>query len=659
MGVARRICTDEWCLMTPLFQAAVRNKFERINRTSFYNEDLRNFYALPLRDWGLIFRPQLWLFFIASPARAYSFYFAFLFSTFLIGYGLFFRELGISPAVSAAAALAIYFCGYSQFWWTTVAPLLAGFAWIAWILLRPMKPVVKFVALAYTFAWWMLSHFYVPFLAEIALTTGIVVLAFRPRAIRVWRAIVPAALVGIAIVYAYFAGVIPVMRATIYPGHRTVGPGLVHPASWASQFYPLVDFDAREYESLIPEDYRAGPENVNVWWNISEVASVGSYLPILALCLVEFRRAPRRPILILLAGFALMTFWELAPAPMWLGRLLYWNHAPPQRLLFCSGMLLTLASLAVLRSDLVSITPVRVAIFVMAGPAAGLLLKRAIFGMTDPADSILCAFFATVALAVWLIPARMRPAALIFAAAAANVYAFGRFNPVQSAKPIFDVPETARIQVLRANAEENSGFLAEPRFLGATLNGLGFKSVSHVLMSPQLEVFRAYFPTMDAAAFEQTFNRFAHVEVADVPVPSSPHWHQIRVPAEAFRTPRNLREAIVEEYFPGACEGPRVGAIEQFKSIGTALQLSGWARWRGEDPNQGLRILTRRKLAANLETVARPDYAESIQDYRFGKVGFRLTLSPLDHRPLAPNEIVLLGFGTVSSAGFLRGAGCP
>ena len=151
---------------------------------------------------------------------------------------------------------------------------------------------------------------------------------------------------------------------------------------------------------------------------------------------------------------------------------------------------------------------------------------------------------------------------------------------------------------------------------------------------------------------------------ADIPAPperrvSLIDVHQIRVPAEAFRTPRNLREAIVEEYFPGACEGPRVGAIEQFKSIGTALQLSGWARWRGEDPNQGLRILTRRKLAANLETVARPDYAESIQDYRFGKVGFRLTLSPLDHRPLAPNEIVLLGFGTVSSAGFLRGAGCP
>ena len=54
-GSVRAIRSDEWAIETPLFQAAVRNGFRRINETSFYREDLRNFYALPLADWSLVF----------------------------------------------------------------------------------------------------------------------------------------------------------------------------------------------------------------------------------------------------------------------------------------------------------------------------------------------------------------------------------------------------------------------------------------------------------------------------------------------------------------------------------------------------------------------------------------------------------------------------
>ena len=55
--------SDEWALWTPYLQIAVNNGFARIEHISPYEADLRNFNCLPLWDWGLIFKPQMWAFF--------------------------------------------------------------------------------------------------------------------------------------------------------------------------------------------------------------------------------------------------------------------------------------------------------------------------------------------------------------------------------------------------------------------------------------------------------------------------------------------------------------------------------------------------------------------------------------------------------------------
>ena len=101
-GASRDIRGDEWSVATPYLQAAVRNRFLRFNETSFYHEDLRNFYALPLKDWGLAFKPQFWAFFVLAPARAYSIYHALWMVAFLAGYQLLFRRLGMSSWLAAA-----------------------------------------------------------------------------------------------------------------------------------------------------------------------------------------------------------------------------------------------------------------------------------------------------------------------------------------------------------------------------------------------------------------------------------------------------------------------------------------------------------------------------------------------------------------------------
>ena len=60
-GEARPGRADEWGIATPLTQATVNNGFRRFNTTSFYQEDLRSVFSMPIRDWGLIFKPGMWL----------------------------------------------------------------------------------------------------------------------------------------------------------------------------------------------------------------------------------------------------------------------------------------------------------------------------------------------------------------------------------------------------------------------------------------------------------------------------------------------------------------------------------------------------------------------------------------------------------------------
>jgi hypothetical protein len=117
LGNARYIRSDEWSMTTPFFQAAVRNGFRRMNETSFYKEDLRGQsipVALPLKDWGLIFKPQRWAFFWTSPAIAYSAFWALTMCGCLAGYQLLFRQMGVDSLLAAAVAKARAKMAYSN-----------------------------------------------------------------------------------------------------------------------------------------------------------------------------------------------------------------------------------------------------------------------------------------------------------------------------------------------------------------------------------------------------------------------------------------------------------------------------------------------------------------------------------------------------------------
>jgi len=644
-GSPQPIRSDEYAVETPYFQAAVRNHFRRRNETSFYHEDLRNYYPFPLADWSLLFKPQMWAFFVLPPAAAFSLYHAFWMGAFLAGYFLLFRELGLHPWACAPVAVTLFFTGFTQFWWTTYGPLLAGFPWILILILHPIPWWKKTLLCAWALPAFVFSHVYPTLLLTLAWGALIAILAFRPALLRS-RGDLVAILTGVVatvlLVLAYYWDVIPIMRNTVYPGHHISPPGGTPVLVALSQLFPTLCFRLSGYQHLTGQ-------------NICEIGTVGSFLPLLTICMTRYRslRTPspaRTTLLILLAGLAAITLWETAPVPAWIGHLLMWDTGDSGRWLFTSGILLTLASLSIWINKLVSFHPFRFTLFALLAPVAAVLLKGENLGEDE---MIVCGLVFVAGVAAWYIPERARAPVVLIAIAAMNAYAFGRFNPLQSARPIFQPPDSPILLALRQEAAASpDGVLVEPQVVGAIPNGLGFRSVGHTLLAPQLSVFRRYFPAMAPERFNQVFNRYGYIKPMPVAMPSAPVNDVIEVPLEVFLPVANVRRVALTPADSAACAQQPGGAVERVSRQGDQITIEGWAPWPSESAAQGIRILSSRPLhVTSLSTLTRPDIAEQLQNYNFVKAGFRLQISGAD-----PQQLVLVAVGT--APGDLRLACC-
>lgn len=632
-GVPRPIRGDEFRRWTPFMQIAANNGFERINETSVYREDLRNVEGLPLADWGIAFKPSFWPFFVFDPAHAFSFHHAFWIAACLIGYQLLFLALGMRPAEAALGSVALFFTGFFQTWWTTYGPVVGGFPWLVLACLAPMHAALRIAAAAYVTVAWALASLYPPIEVTSAFVAGVALLAWRRDAFALRRFMSFVAGVGIGglVAFLYYRDVFATMATTVYPGLRRAGGGGAPFEQWISHFVP--SFVIRGDEGLVNE-------------NVCEASTVGTFLPLLLVFFVDWRalaqqlleggaeaRARLIEIGVLLAGVVMTSLWLLAPVPSTLGMPLLWHLVPAKRMWFAAGLLILLFAFGVLRHASLRLSWPRAA--GVAAAAMGLQwISQQTLGGASVLDASIVGLIVSVAVLVAL---RNRLAgfaapALIACAAASNLLAFGGFNPIQSAKPIFHPPEIPlRASLDRLASRHERGWLVVHGSDGAWPNAWGYASVSHVLYAPALDWFRPRFPELPADEFDWLFNRTLYTFLSARTTPFLLGDAALSVPIDSFDPPR-----IPVELGGEPPENLRVGGtiddVSVYEEAGAIhVIVSGWGPMDGSDPESHLRVFTSLPVtSAAAYPSIRGDVATALRDPGLALSGFemRLTVDP-------------------------------
>lgn len=536
LGEPKGIRSDEWAVVTPLFQVAVNNDFQETNATSFYGETLHTFIGLPLLNWGLLFKPLVWPFFAVSPDFAYSFFWAANIALMLVGWSLLLRVLGFSRTAAALCSLILYFSPIVQAW-SGAGPQLAFFPWIMLALLCIRSKVRLAIALALLIPVWWVSMFYPPGIPPLVFLAVAICLAFRTD-VFAWRRLTSAvagSAVGAGITLAYFAPVFRAYSESVYPGSRWVTGGELPEWQVASQFLPSTTTE--KYNQLVSA-------------NISEAATIATWLPLLALCVIDFREVVRRrrtdrrltrdlrALVVLVAAWALITAWQVLPvAP--LSYLLGLGLGNERRTLFATGALLVIASGYAVDRLPIRVTPLRLAAFASIVVVAWLAASYDL----QPTDELvfrdeLVVLIPLAALTLLVVAARRQAApmwqgAVFLVALLPTVIGWGLFNPLQSTEVMFRKPDTEFTRELDALAATRpDGAIAVSGVTGAVLNGVGYRSVTHVIVAPSPEVFRPYFPEVSEEVLNEVFNRYAHIALTTKSHPGLPAPDLIYLPIE-------------------------------------------------------------------------------------------------------------------------------
>ncbi|HEY7178216.1 MAG TPA: hypothetical protein VH305_03485 [Gaiella sp.] len=514
LGTPQPIRSDEWALLTPLFEASVNNGYERINETSFYHETLLSVIGLPLHDWGLIFKPLVWGFLVVPPSFAYSIYWSGAAALMLIGWSVLLRILGFRQPTAALISLLIFFTPFVQTWWTNPGPQLAFFPWVVIACLTVRRLPLLVPVLAALVPVWLMSFFYPAGIFPL-LYLGVALcmaLGLEKPSMRRTLAVVVGGLIGAGITLMYFRPVLSAYSDSFYPGHRWVTGGDL--PMWQALSQVLPGTTTEGHQPLIQA-------------NICEASAVTTWLPALALCVVDWSkvrgnyshdpllRRRLRSIAILMGAALVVTLWQLTSLLKPLTYVLGFGISVEQRTLFASGVLLVVAAgyaieklpLAVTAGRLGAFAGIVVGAWLLAGwrlqphplvlrdellvllPVAALLPLATVTGLREGMD--------------WR-------ASLVLVALLPTVAVWGLFNPVQRTTVMFRKPDTEVTRGLDTlAAEREDGAIAVDGFPGAMLNGIGYRSVTHSILTPSPELFRRYFPEIPEPRFQFLFNRYA------------------------------------------------------------------------------------------------------------------------------------------------------
>lgn len=618
VGTPREIRSDEWAHFTPWTQAVVNNDFGQFNEYSPYRERFRTVYPMPTFDWGLFFKPYMWLYLAFPPDYAFSFYWFFMMAASVFGFYFLFRQVGIENKLSILASLTVFVSGFFQYWWTANSGVMAFAPWVAWAVLREGTVYLKFFLVFWFSLALIMALFYPPFLIQSAFLILVLAAAFSPKSIN-WKAVfatVAAGGIAVFLGVLYFWDEIVALASTVVPGDRRFNGGGMSFSQYLGHFFPTIN--VHRHTSLIGA-------------NICEISVVGSWLPIIALCFSDYALLRKkfldeywsRAFKVLVVGICVVSIWELLPLPSQLGQIFLWDRVHPGRMGFLSGLLWTVLALLILSSTQVTFTTKRFLIFgaIVCGAWYFGKIGRDIAWYNSLDDLSILIFVGVLYFMMRYRSYHLKASYLAVGAFLANLSAFGGFNPVQSAEPIFNRPATEVSKILDKMLQEQGGkSLAVPRsmgFPGAVLTGWGYPSVAHAMFAPNLDYWRAVFPEMDDEQIRKTFSRSGHIIIdTEVKVPTIRHSTVVAVPMARF-VPivpelRTLSQSLGPNRPLFSSDSNPKGYLEGVSVANNEVTLVGWAHWKGLHDGQRLVVLSNgaQYHSGRIRTIRRPDVAQ-------------------------------------------------
>ncbi len=563
----------------------------------------------------------MWLYGVLNPAYAYSFHWFAIFSLFIGGYFFLLRQFGANSVMAALLSFGLYFTGFSQFWWNEKGPIIAIFPWVIMPFLLKMRWQWQLAWFYYAAVFWLLTNFYPPVQISLAFVGLVVLLAKKPRMFTrpILLGVLLAAALAAGTAALYLWDYLAATSATIYPGSRNSVGGSVTGRYVLSWFFPSINF-SWVYNSLIG-------------LNICEIGTVGMYYFTAVFIFLNYRNVPalwreasvRNVFLVLLLGFLVQLAWMVLPVPSAFGKLLLWNHVEPARMQYASGVLLTLLVMYIANAVGLVFSWQRLCLVAVLVIGTWVVFKSP-FG-TRRAEDL---FFLLVLLGVY-VWVRKRPhlshegialASLIF-----GLVLFGRFNPLQSAWPIFNLQPNEVVRYLQEREKNNGGVLAFPGLPGSIANGLGLRSLSHTTAVPQMAFWQKSFPGLPDNELNAIFNRYSHVVPDLILRPRLQHADGVLVPLDHF-TPLNASR-VVEGHEPDLRQAGGYSIESQHPG---ELLLSGWADWSSGPDTHGMEIISSPPISGETQLVplVRPDLLVNTGQRVSALNGFKLLIPAAD-----------------------------
>jgi hypothetical protein len=526
VGTPKDIRSDEWVGETPwIFSQAARDF--AVENPGVGDGVMPLLNNLPARHWTMLFRPQMWAFFVADLEHAFAFYWNFKWFSFLLGAFLFLRSVARGNSiVGLFGALVLFFSPFVQWWFSTptcMPEMIGAFFLALWALgvvgraksrwaivggaIVLVGSIAQFIFCAY-------PRFQVPLIhLSLFLLAGALIAKTRtiigePLATFRLSVLTLAAAITVLIIGMWYhdvAGAIHRVSTLAYPGKIFSTGGGTH---WQYLFMPFLEFAMTDQHYPVQQ------------MNVCEAAGFLFFAPLVAI--VFLRDAFRRrldPVVGASLAFIAIAIWFMllgfsSSVAKWTGFSLVY----PSRVVLALSVASIIGLcryLAGSKAQQRSISPVMgfVALIGLAFVLFAIFhsTNRQLAGFVDTRGVVAASiFFALVFAALWY--RRVVIAAILVLIP--TIYSTALTNPIGRGLPGFTQSEVFRWLSEAANHRPEAKWLVigppsgRTNFLPQFVKAIGIDTFGGYRCEPDRQMVRALDPTGKYAA---VYNRFAEI----------------------------------------------------------------------------------------------------------------------------------------------------